>query len=112
MHELEITRHDLKQYNNLRKDIAELQIRQKQIADNCNANLMHPDGLLNQFKKETQDKINSLQTEWKHDIGSLQQEMYTEISKLKTDQEYDEMIQRRIGRASFASDIKVWGGWV
>jgi hypothetical protein len=82
--ELQQTRSDIRQYNNLRGAIAEVQKTQISIVDNCRKNTTSPEGYVYKLYGE----IGELKEQWTQFLGSKQ------------------------GKKSVEEAFLRWGGWV
>jgi hypothetical protein len=82
--ELQQTRSDIRQYNNLRGAIAEIQKTQVSIIENCKKNTTSPEGCVYKLYSE----INELKNQWTQFLGSIQ------------------------GKKSVEGAFLRWGGWV
>jgi hypothetical protein len=82
--ELQQTRSDIRQYNNLRGAIAEVQKVQIAIIENCKKNTTSPEGCIGKLHTE----LSEMKEQWTQFLGNIQ------------------------GKKSVEGAFLRWGGWV
>lgn len=93
--DLELTRKDLRQYNNLREQLQALHERQNNMEARCVYDITNPDSPINKLSQRVDDSLSDVKTS----IDKISERMIA----------YEEQSR---GRKSVGDGIIQWGGWL